>query len=219
MKEGLRVFWREWVLPPLVVIAILAPLRSAVADWNDVPSGSMMPTILVGDRIFINKLAYDLKVPFTTYHVAKWADPRRGDIIVFPSPADGIRLVKRVVAVPGDRIELRDDRLFINDKPASYALVDREAQSALVLSETVSGKTHPLMIEPRKPARRSFGPVEVPPGRYFVMGDNRDNSFDSRYFGFVSRDHILGRATTVAMSFDHDHYYTPRFARFGRSLP
>src|SRR5713101_4642843 len=117
MKQRLRVFWHEWVLPPLVVIAILAPLRSAVADWNDVPSGSMMPTILVGDRIFINKLAYDLKVPFTTWHVAQWANPQRGDIIVFPSPADGIRLVKRVVAVPGDRIELRDDRLFINDQP------------------------------------------------------------------------------------------------------
>lgn len=219
MKQRLRVFWREWVLPSLVVIAILAPLRSAVADWNDVPSGSMMPTILVGDRIFINKLAYDLKVPFTTWHVATWADPQRGDIIVFPSPADGIRLVKRVVAVPGDRIELRDDRLFINGQPASYALVDGEAQAALVLSETVSGKTHPLMIEPQKPARRSFGPVEVPSGRYFVMGDNRDNSFDSRYFGFVSRDGILGRATTVAMSFDREHYFTPRFERFGRSLP
>jgi signal peptidase I len=104
MKQQLRALWREWILPALVVVAILAPLRSAVADWNDVPTGSMIPTILVGDRIFINKLAYDLKVPFTTWQVAKWADPARGDIIVFPSPADGVRLVKRVVAVPGDRL-------------------------------------------------------------------------------------------------------------------
>jgi signal peptidase I len=218
MKQGYRVFWREWVLPPLVVIAILTPLRSAVADWNDVPSGSMMPTILAGDRIFVNKLAYDLKVPFTTWRVATWADPHRGDIIVFPSPADGIRLVKRVVAVPGDRIELRDDRLFINGQPASYVLTGTGVPAALLLNETVSGRAHPLMIEPQKPARRSFGPVEVPSGRYFVMGDNRDNSFDSRYFGFVSRDCILGRATTVAMSFDHEHYFTPRFERFGRGL-
>jgi len=218
MKQQLRAFWREWVLPAVVVIAILAPLRSAVADWNDVPTGSMIPTILVGDRIFINKVAYDLKVPFTRWQVAKWADPQRGDIVVFPSPADGVRLVKRVVAVPGDSIELRDDHLVINGETASYALVDNTAPSALVLSETVSGKMHSLMIQPQQRAMRSFGPVNVPAGSYFVMGDNRDNSFDSRYFGFVSRDRILGRATLVAMSFDRDHYYQPRFGRFGHSL-
>ena len=218
MKQQLRAFWREWVLPAVVTVAILAPLRSAVADWNDVPTGSMIPTILVGDRIFINKLAYDLKVPFTTWQVAKWADPQRGDIVVFPSPADGIRLVKRIVGVPGDRIELRDDHLIINGEPASYTLVDNSVPSALVLNETVSGKAHPLMIQPQQPAMRSFGPVVVPAGSYFMMGDNRDNSADSRYFGFVSRDRILGRATLVAISFDHDHHYQPRFDRFGHSL-
>jgi signal peptidase I len=218
MRQRLGAFWRECVLPPLVIVAILTPLRSAVADWNDVPSGSMTPTILAGDRIFINKLAYDLKVPFTTWEIARWADPRRGDIIVFPSPADGIRLVKRVVAVPGDRIELRNDHLLINGEPASYAMLGGGTQGTLTLSESVSGKTHSLMIEPQKPALRSFGPLEVPPGRYFVMGDNRDNSFDSRYFGFVSRGSILGRATLVAMSFDRDHHFKPRFERFGTSL-
>ena len=219
MNPKLRVFWREWILPAVVAVAILAPLRSAVADWNDVPTGSMIPTILVGDRIFINKLAYDLKVPFTTWHVATWADPQRGDIIVFPSPADGVRLVKRVVAVPGDRLELRNDHLIINGETATYAHTDNDTATALVLNETVSGKTHSLMIQPQQRAMRSFGPVEVPPGRYFVMGDNRDNSFDSRYFGFVSRGSILGRATLVAMSFDHDHHYQPRLDRFGHSLP
>jgi signal peptidase I len=218
MKQQLRSFWREWILPAVVAVAILAPLRSAVADWNDVPTGSMIPTILVGDRIFINKVAYDLKVPFTTWQVAKWADPQRGDIVVFPSPADGVRLVKRIVAIPGDRIELRDDHLIINGETASYALVDNNVPSALVVDETVSGKMHPLLIQPQQRAMRSFGPVQVPPGSYFMMGDNRDNSFDSRYFGFVSRDKILGRATRVAVSFDHDHHYEPRFGRFGQSL-
>jgi signal peptidase I len=127
-------------------------------------------------------------------------------------------LVKRIVAVPGDRIELRDDHLVINGETASYALVNNNVPSALVLDETVSGKVHSLMIQPRQRAMRSFGPMTVPPGSYFMMGDNRDNSFDSRYFGFVSRDRILGRATLVAMSFDRDHYYQPRFARFGHSL-
>jgi len=202
-----------------MVTAVLAPLRSAVADWNDVPSGSMMPTILVGDRIFVNKLAYDLKVPFTTWHLATWADPQRGDIVVFRSPHDGTRLVKRVIGVPGDQIELRDDHLLINGQPASYASLHAEAQPAFVVDETVSGKTHPVMIDPQLPARRSFGPIQVPAGGYFMMGDNRDNSFDSRYFGFVPRGNIFGRATLVAMSLDRAHYYKPRFDRFGHSLP
>jgi signal peptidase I len=109
IRKKLWEFWWEWAKPLLIVVAIMAPLRSVVADWNDVPSGSMRPTILVGDRIWVNKLAYDLKVPFSTVHVMTWSDPQRGDIIVFRSPADGKRLVKRVVAVPGDLVELRDD--------------------------------------------------------------------------------------------------------------
>jgi signal peptidase I len=202
-----------------MVVAVLAPLRSAVADWNDVPSGSMTPTILVGDRIFVNKLAYDLKVPFTTWHLATWADPQRGDIIVFRSPHDGTRLVKRVVGVPGDQIELRNDHLLINGQLASYASLRAESQPTFVVDETVSGKTHEVMIDPQLPAMRSFGPTQVPPGQYFVMGDNRDNSFDSRYFGFVPRDSVFGRAKFVAMSFDHARYFMPRFDRFGLSLP
>jgi signal peptidase I len=219
MTKKLRVFWMEWVKPLLVVVAIMAPLRSVVADWNDVPSGSMMPTILVGDRIWINKLAYDLKVPFSTVRLTTWSDPQRGDIIVFRSPADGKRLVKRVVATPGDLIELRAEHLFINGQPAEYGRADSSVDATLVLSETVYGRTHPVMIEPQKQALRSFGPVRVPEGRYFVMGDNRDSSFDSRYFGFALRDSIIGRATMVAMSFDREHHWRPRFERFGRGLP
>jgi signal peptidase I len=207
------------VKPLLIVVAIMAPLRSVVADWNDVPSGSMRPTILVGDRIWINKLAYDLKVPFSTIRLSTWSDPQRGDIIVFRSPVDGKRIVKRAAAVPGDLIELRDEHLFINGQPAEYGQVNNGVDATLVLSETVSGRTHPVMIEPQKPALRSFGPVRVPTGGYFAMGDNRDNSFDSRYFGFVSRGSIIGRATMVAMSFNRERHWQPRFERFGRGLP
>ena len=219
VRQRLGAFWREWILPALLVTAVLAPLRSAVADWNDVPSGSMTPTILVGDRIFVNKLAYDLRIPFTTWHLATWADPQRGDIIVFRSPHDGTRLVKRVVGGPGDQVELRNDHLLINGQAASYTSVHNDAGPAFVVDETVSGKTHPVMIDPHLPALRSFGPIRVPAGQYFVMGDNRDNSFDSRYFGFVPRDNIFGRATLVAMSFDRAHYFKPRFERFGISMP
>jgi signal peptidase I len=215
----LRIFWLEWVKPLLIAVAIVAPLRSVVADWNDVPTGSMQPTILIGDRIWVNKLAYDLKVPFSTIRLSTWSDPQRGDIIVFRSPGkDAKRLVKRAVAVPGDLIEMRAEHLFINGQPAEYERVDNGGDTALVLNETVSDRTHSVMFEPKKPALRSFGPVRVPPGSYFAMGDNRDNSFDSRYFGFVSRDLIVGRTTKVAMSFDRERHWKPRFERFGRGL-
>src|SRR5271155_615082 len=108
--------WRE-TKSLLLIIVILTAVRSAIADWNDVPTGSMNPTIVQGDRVFVNKLAYDLKVPFTTWHVAQWSNPKRGDIVVFFSPVDGTRLVKRVVGLPGDTVQLRDERLFINGNP------------------------------------------------------------------------------------------------------
>src|SRR5499427_8372884 len=119
-KDRLNRFWREWMRPLLVILIITSSFRSAIADWNVVPTGSMKPTIIEGDRIFVNKLAYDLKIPFTTIHLAKWSDPKRGEIVVFDSPKDGTRLVKRVVAVPGDIVQLDRNVLMINGQPAQY---------------------------------------------------------------------------------------------------
>ncbi len=108
---GLKVrtlrFWREWIRPLLVVVIVLGSFRSSVADWNDVPTGSMRPTIIEGDRIVVNKLAYDLRVPLTGWRLVHRGDPQRGDVVICYSPADGTRLVKRVIAGPGDEIELR----------------------------------------------------------------------------------------------------------------
>src|SRR5271168_4257282 len=118
-RERWKNVWRE-AKSLLMLILILTAVRSAIADWNDVPTGSMNPTIVEGDRVFVNKLAYDLKVPFTTWHLAQWSNPKRGDIAVFFSPADGIRLVKRVIGLPGDAVEMIDDRLLINGVPAAY---------------------------------------------------------------------------------------------------
>ncbi|HEX4350970.1 MAG TPA: signal peptidase I, partial [Verrucomicrobiae bacterium] len=120
-RARVRRFWRREIRPILILALVLFSVRSSLADWNDVPSGSMQPTILVGDRIFVNKLAYDLKVPFTTWHLAQWSNPRRGDIVVFYSPHDGTRLVKRVVGLPGDTVELRNEQLIINGSPVDYA--------------------------------------------------------------------------------------------------
>ena len=100
--------------------------RSAIADWNQVPTGSMKPTILEGDRVVVNKLAYDLKVPFTTWHISQWSDPMRGEIVTFYSPADEKLLIKRVIGVPGDVVEMRDNVLFVNGTQATYELLPKE---------------------------------------------------------------------------------------------
>jgi signal peptidase I len=205
-----------------LMILIVSSLRSALADWNDVPTGSMKPTIQEGDRVVVNKLAYDLKIPFTTVNVWKWGDPKRGDIVVLFSPRDGTRLVKRVVALPGDRVEMRDNQLFINGqlaKQSPITFVSSEDQGpAYVLDEDLSGHMHKIMISPEIGATRSFGPLVVPAEHYFVLGDNRDNSNDSRYIGFIERRRIVGEAVAVAFSLDRKHYFIPRFNRFFEGL-
>jgi signal peptidase I len=222
-KERAVWLWAEWVKPLLVVGLVLGSFRSAIADWNDVPTGSMKPTILEGDRIFVNKVAYDLKVPFTTWRIREWADPLRGDVVVLVSPFDEKRLVKRVIGIPGDRVEMRQHRLLVNGRQAAYGPPDPALlqglgrdipSSAILATETTGGRSHPIMTTPAAPAMASFEPVTVPPGRYLVMGDNRDNSFDSRWFGFVERERILGRATAVVLSLDRNRGWRPRWSRF-----
>src|SRR6266851_7028324 len=118
LRARARELWRKEIRPLLIIAVVLFSVRSSLADWNDVPSGSMEPTILVGDRVFVNKVAYDLKVPFTSWRLLWWGDPKRGDVVVLWSPHDGRRLVKRVVGLPGDRLEVRGYHLRVNDEPA-----------------------------------------------------------------------------------------------------
>ena len=218
--------WQGWIKPVAVMVLIVGSFRSAVADWNDVPTGSMKPTILEGDRIVVNKLAYDLKVPFTRVRLARWDEPQRGDIVGLYSPEDGKRLVTRVIGVPGDRIAMVRDRLVVNGATVEYEPLDAasvpglggRAVGRVLAVEELGRHGHAVMITPTVPAPRSFGEIHVPPGHYFVMGDNRDESADSRFFGFVSRDAIVGRATAVAASVDPSHHYRPRWQRFCRAL-
>ena len=227
LRARTRKWLRQELLPLLITALAIFAVRSSFADWNDVPSGSMKPTILEGDRVFVNKLAYDLKVPFTTLHLAEWGAPKRGDIVVFYSPKDGMRLVKRTVGLPGDVIELRHDQLIINGSVVGYKPIAEELLRDLsgpdravseYASERLPGRSHLVAAIPAVPAMRDFGPYRVPVGSYFMMGDNRDDSFDSRYFGPVKRDRILGRATAVVASLNHSHYYKPRWDRFFSSL-
>jgi signal peptidase I len=220
--------WREWLRPLALAVAVVLPLKSAVADWNYVPSGSMMPSIVPLELVWVNKLAYDLKVPFTTRHIARWGDPQRGEVVVFYSPADEARLVKRVVGLPGDVVEMRSETLWLNGVPVAYTVLPEAASGALAADlrdaavfaeERLGERAHPVMVQPRRAALRSFGPVTIPAGHYFMLGDNRDDSHDSRFYGGVPRERIVGRATTVIASVDPDRWGWPRFERFFRSVP
>jgi len=221
-RGALVAVWREVLRPLGLFFLVIAPLKSAVVDWNWVPTGSMKPTIMVGDLVLVNKLAYDLKVPFTTRHLSTWAEPARGDIVVFFSPGDGSRLVKRLVGLPGDTVELRRDQLYIDGLRQGYALADpapfardvEEDPHPLFATERLGTRDHLIVLLPSRPAWRTFGPVVVPAGTYFMMGDSRDNSLDSRYFGTVPRASIVGRATAVVASFDLSRYLLPRLSRF-----
>lgn len=220
-------YWLREIRSLMLLVLVVCSIRSSLADWNDVPTGSMKPTILEGDRVYVNKLAYDLKLPFTTWHLAQWSNPERGDVVVFFSPYDGKRLVKRVVGLPGDMLELRNDQLILNGKPVDYQpiaeerlrdVAENDRANHLFGIEELSGRPHAVAAIPGVPAKRDFGPYRVPEGHYFMMGDNRDDSFDSRYYGPVERKRIVGKATVVVLSFDRHHYWVPRWHRAFQSL-
>lgn len=188
-----------------IFVALL--VRSSIVEAFWVPSGSMLPTIQIGDHLFVNKLAYGFKVPFVGYEIAHWDDVERGEIIVFLSPhespqngGDRIDLIKRVVAVGGDTIEIRAKKLFVNGEPVQ--------------------DEHANFLDPRRgnvPTRDDFGPVRVPPGKLFMMGDNRDQSHDSRFWGFANVADVKGRATFIYWS-RADGSWLPRWERFGHML-
>jgi signal peptidase I len=222
------LLWKEWVRPFILILMVMGTFRSAVADWNHVPTGSMKPTILVGDRIFVNKLAYDLKIPFTRVRLAEWGLPRRGDLVVFFSPADGKRLVKRVVALPGERVAMANNHLVVNGERLAYEPLDplviqelgiKDRTGRTFRQERLGDRKHPVMLIPSRPSRNEFNETTVPDRHYYVMGDNRDESFDSRWFGVVPEHLIVGRAIAIAISVDPDHFYLPRWHRFFSGLP
>jgi signal peptidase I len=210
----------------IVFMLLFGVFRTAVADWNPIPSSSMRPNLLEGDVVFVNRLAFDLKLPLTDTILAHTGEPRRGDVVTFSSPLDGTRLVKRLVALPGDVVEMRNEVLIINGRQAQYDAMQQVMEPAgkgdvpaLRISERLDGHARRVQFIPliNTPVR-SFGPVTVPPGQYMMLGDNRDNSADSRYIGFVPRALPIGRAERVLVSADTLGNSAPRFDRFGMSL-
>jgi signal peptidase I len=220
---------KDWLKTNKRYIALLLTfglLRTAVADWNPVPSGSMRPTILEGDVVLVNRLAYDVKLPFTDHILAHLADPQRGDIVTFSSPRDGTRLIKRLVAVPGDTVEMRNNRLLINGEAAAYETLGSEPETygarpgltAMHENESIAGSARAIQWLPGVESRSSFGPLVVAADQYLMLGDNRDNSEDSRFIGLVPRERLIARAERILVSADIKDHWQPRFARFGSAL-
>ena len=213
MKKGLSLkkIWQE-NKSFFIFLGLMLFVRAGVADWYYIPSGSMEPTIEVGDRIFVNKLAYDVKVPFTDISLTETGSPSRGDIIVFDSKAADNRLIKRIVGLPGDRIAMRNNVLYLNNQPLHYSGDDEDKQ------EQLGEVLHQIHLDKTGSPLSSFNTVTVPEHHVLVLGDNRNNSADSRVHGFIPMDEIIGKASHIAYSLDNDNAYIPRLARTFQTL-
>ena len=219
---------KRWLLENkgfVLFMCLIGIFRTAVAELNPIPSGSMRPNLLEGDVVLVNRTAYNLKVPLTDVVLARLGDPVRGDVVTFYSPADGERMIKRVIALPGDVVEMRNEQLIINGKPAEYALLDEVIEplgnhkvDAVRLNEGLGSKPHLIQVIPGLSAARTFAPVTIPQDQFLMLGDNRNNSADSRYFGLAPRNLLIGRAERVVVSADYRGNWMPPTERFGMSL-
>jgi signal peptidase I len=191
-----------------VILAVLL-LRSFLIEPFRIPSGSMMPTLLVGDFILVNKYRYGIRLPVLNKKVYELDEPERGDVVVFRFPKDpGVDYIKRVVGVPGDHVVYRDKTLFINGEKIAQIPQGNYIGMGSGLSmsgadlrrEDLTGVKHDILVVPK--IRGVNSDVVVPEGHYFVMGDNRDNSNDSRYWGFVPEENLVGKAFMIWMNWD-----------------
>jgi signal peptidase I len=202
----------------ILVIFLMVIFRTTLADWNTVPTGSMKPTILEGDRIFVNKIAYDLNIPFTHISINHFDDPKRGDIVIFDSAIAEKRLVKRVIGLPGDTVSMENNVILLNGKPLDYKIIQQD-QEKIIVQEKIHESAHHIRLNLGRINRASsFNAVTIPENQYLVLGDNRNNSADSRFIGLIPRNEIIGRARHVVMSLNYDNYYLPRTHRFLQKL-
>jgi signal peptidase I len=181
---------REYAEAIGIAILLALFIRTFVVQAFKIPSGSMLPTLMIGDHLLVNKFIYGIRVPFSGKVLVPLKDPQSGDIIVFKFPKDrSIDYIKRVVGVPGDEIEIKNKKLYLNGEPTS------DPYAHYTTTQILPGSVSP---------KDNFGPITVPEGKYFVMGDNRDNSSDSRFWGFVENNDVLGKAMIIYWSWDID---------------
>ena len=229
-KEPVLVEYARSFFPVILVVLLL---RSFVVEPFRIPSGSMMPTLLVGDFILVNKFAYGLRWPVLNQKFLDIGEPERGDVMVFRFPRDAsIDYIKRVIALPGDQVDYRDKTVYVNGEPleqtslGDYVGDNGEPTGLLEAVEQVDDEhEHSILINPRTgDFPRSCGvlargPVTVPEGDYFVMGDNRDNSNDGRCWGFVPEENLVGKAFAIWMSWDGNRDGLPiAFDRIGHVI-
>lgn len=214
LSNSLSLFWKD-NRQFFLLLSCIVFFKSAIADLSSISGASMQPTLLDGDKVWVNKLAYDVKIPFTEISLAELSDPTRGDVVIIDSKKADKRLVKRIVGVPGDTIYMQNNALVINGETAHYEVLSRE-DDAIIILEELPDMAHQARLSSRFASRtaRSYGPTVVPADQYFVLGDNRDNSADSRVYSFVPREEIIGRSNSVVFSLDSDNNYLPRGERF-----
>lgn len=194
---------RENIEAILVAVVLALFIRTFVVQAFKIPSGSMKDTLLIGDHILVNKFIYGIKTPFIKKTIVSINDPKRGDIIVFEFPEDPSKdFIKRVIGIPGDVVEIRNKKLFVNGNPVNNG---------------PGVYKDPKVYEARTQPRDNLGPIRVPEGKLFVMGDNRDFSYDSRFWGFVDLMAVKGRAFIIYWSWDKDHFGV-RWNRLGHLL-
>ncbi len=194
---------REYAESIIIAVLLALVIRTFVVQAFKIPSGSMEDTLAIGDHILVNKFIYGTKIPFTDKRVLTVRDPKRGDVVVFEYPEDPSKdFIKRVVGLPGDVVEGRDKKVYVNGKPYENPHeVHKEKE----------------VIPKAQNPRDSFGPVTVPAGSYFMMGDNRDRSYDSRFWGFVKNDKLKGLAFIKYWSWDSEKFRV-RFGSIGRLI-
>ena len=208
----------------LLFLFVFVSIRWSFADHYRVPTGSMLPTIHVGDYVFVKKAAYDLRLPFLDLIVQKTGEPERGDIIVFDFPKDSsTKYVKRLMGLPGDIIEINKGVVRINGKPTlslnEKILFDALKARSLPFEhyEFLGGRKYKIVRHPSHALNPGMSlRMKIPPNKYFVLGDNRDNSFDSRFWGFVPRENIRGEVTGTSLSITFNNF-VPKF-HFDRFL-
>ena len=197
------VFW-EYTQAILIALVLALIIRTFVVQAFKIPSGSMIKTLLIGDHILVNKFIYGIKNPITRETWVKMEQPERGDIVVFIYPLDRDKdFIKRVVGIAGDTVEVRNKKVYVNGK--------------LVPDPPTAQHTDPRIIPASVQPRDNMGPVTVPPASLFVMGDNRDQSYDSRFWGFVPLKDVKGYAFMIYWSWDSENF-TPRLGRIGDIL-
>ncbi|NOY69761.1 MAG: signal peptidase I [Deltaproteobacteria bacterium] len=194
---------RENIEAILIAIVLALFIRTFVVQAFKIPSGSMKPTLQIGDHLLVNKFIYGIKLPFIHKTIIPISEPKRKDIIVFPYPVNpDMDFIKRVIGLPGDTIRVKNKKIYINNK---------------LLSPDPGVHSDPSFLPAGLSRRDNYGPITVPEGQYFVMGDNRDNSYDSRFWGFVDKSVILGKAFIIYWSWNSEDFGV-RWRRTGMLL-